>query len=98
MGKAKALNNNLDQQSTVLKHQNTMIYSPFTVRLLESEHVEEDYLITSFFKTKDAQTSFFYQKKKKKRTNNFHEFEGRFLTGQVSSNTFKVFNGCIAEP
>lgn len=65
------------------------------MRLLESGHVEEDYLITRFFKTKDAQTSFFY---KKKRTNNFHEFEGRFLRGQVSSNTFKVFNGCIAEP
>ena len=67
------------------------------MRLLESGHVEEDYLITSFFKTKDAQTSFFYQKKKK-RTNNVHEFEGRFLRGQVSLNTFKVFNGCIAEP
>ena len=35
------------------------------MQLLESGHVEEDYLITSFFlKTKDAQTSFFYKKKK----------------------------------
>ena len=29
--------------------------------------------------------------------NNIHQFEGGFLRGQVSSNGFKNFNGCIVE-
>ena len=33
-----------------------------------------------------------------KRTNNIDEFVDCFLRGQVSSNSFKVFNGCIVEP
>ena len=33
-----------------------------------------------------------------KRTNNIHKFEGCLLRGQVSSNGFEVFNGCIVEP
>ena len=33
-----------------------------------------------------------------KRNNNIHEFEGCFLRGQVSSNSFQVFNGWIVEP
>ena len=33
-----------------------------------------------------------------KRTNNIHEFEGCFLRGQITSNGFKVFHGCIVEP
>ena len=44
-----------------------------------------------FLKTKDSQLFC-------KRANNIHKFEGRFLGGQVSSNAFKVFNGCVVEP
>ena len=29
--------------------------------------------------------------------NNIHQFEGGFLRGQVSSNAFKNFNGCIVK-
>ena len=32
-----------------------------------------------------------------KQADNIHKFEGCFLRGQVSSNGFKVFNGCIVE-
>ena len=32
-----------------------------------------------------------------KRANNIDEFEGCFVRGQVSSNAFKVFNGCRVE-
>ena len=32
-----------------------------------------------------------------KQTNKIHKFEGCFLRGQVSSNGYKVFNGCIVE-
>ena len=45
-----------------------------------------------FSKTKDSKV-FFLQ-----RTNNIHESDGCFLRGQVSSSSFKVFNGCIVEP
>ena len=44
-----------------------------------------------FLKTKDSQLFC-------KWANNIHKFEGRFLGGQVSSNAFKVFNGCVVEP
>ena len=44
-----------------------------------------------FLKTKDSKAFC-------KRTNNIHEFEGCFLRGQVSSNGFKVLNGCMVEP
>ena len=52
-----------------------------TVRLLEPGHLEEDYPITTVFENKRFSTF----------------FEGCFLRGQVSSNGFKVFNGCIDE-
>ena len=63
-----------------------------TVRPLEQGQLEEDYPITTVFEN-EGFSSFFG-----KRTNNIHEFEGRFLRGQVSSNSVKVFNGCIVEP
>ena len=53
-----------------------------TVRLLEPGHLEEDYPITTVFENKRFSTF----------------FEGCFLRCQVSSNGFKVFNGCIDEP
>ena len=49
------------------------------MQLLESGHLEEDYPITSFLKQK--MLKFF---KKKTDLNNSHEFEGRFLRGQIS--------------
>ena len=54
----------------------------------------KDYPITiKTFVSKQKILNFFY-----KRTNNIHKFEGYFLRGQLSSNGFKVFNGCIVEP
>ena len=61
-------------------------FSLFTVRLLELGHLEKRYPI----KTKDFQVFC-------KQTDSIRKFEGCFLRGQVSSNGFKVFNGCIVE-
>ena len=57
------------------------------MRLLESGYYDEDYPITTVFE-KQKILNFF---------KNILEFEDCFLTGQVSSNGFKVFNGCIVE-
>ena len=61
------------------------------VQLLGPGHLEEDYPSTTFSKTKDFKVLF-------SRTNNIHESDGCFLRGQVSSSSFKVFNGCIVDP
>ena len=60
-------------------------FKPLLSRLLlEPGHLEKDHPITKVF----LQTG----------TNNFDEFEDCYLRGQVSSNGFKVFNGCMDEP
>ena len=58
-----------------------------TVWLLESGQLEEDYQITTVFENKRFSSYFL-----------IHNFEGCFLWSQVSSNSFKVFNGCVVEP
>ena len=66
-------------------------YGLITVRLLKLGHLEKHYPITTFF-GKQKIFKFFC-----KQTDSIHKFEGCFLRGQVSSNGFKVFNGCIVE-
>ena len=61
------------------------------MRLLEPGHLDEDYPIKTVFESKRFSSIFC------KRTNNIHELEGCFLTGQLISNGFKVFNDCIVE-
>ena len=66
-----------------------------TVRTLKPGHLEEDCPITTFSENKILKSFFFsfaYGP-----CNNIHQFEGCFLRGQVSSNGFKVFNGCIVQ-
>ena len=56
-----------------------------------SGHLEDNIVQSQhFLKTKDSQVFC-------KWTNNIHKFEGCFLTGQVSSSGFKVFNSCIVK-
>ena len=45
-----------------------------------------------------SQNVFLKQKILKQRTNKIHTFQGCFRRGQVSSNGFKVLNGCIVHP
>ena len=60
-----------------------------TARTLKPGHLEEDCTITTFSEKRFS--SFFAYGP----CNNIHQFEGCFLRGQVSSNGFKNFNGCI---
>jgi len=60
---------------------------PMTSPFFEPGQLEEDYQITTVSENKIMSSCFL-----------IHKFEGCFLRGQVSSNGFKVFNGCIVEP
>ena len=68
-------------------------HDDITVRLLEPDTSKKIIQSQSqqFLKTKDSQVF-------RRRTNNMHKFNGCCLRGPVSSNGFKVFNGCIVEP
>ena len=65
----------------------------FTVRTLKPGHLEEDCPVTKFSFSKQKIFKFFC-----KWTNVIHKFEVCFLSGQVSLNSFEVFNSCIVEP
>lgn len=58
------------------------------MQLLELGCLDVDYPVITVFEKKGGFKFFFG-----KRNNNIHELEGYFLRGQVSSNSFKVFNG-----
>ena len=66
-------------------------WNPIRVRLPEPGHLEEHCPITTilFLKTKDSQVFCKWTK------NINYKFDGCFPRGQVSSNSFKVFNRCI---
>ena len=62
-----------------------------TVRTLKPGHLEEDCPIQRFLETRFSRF-FAYGP-----CNNIYQFEGCFPRGQVSSNAFKNFSGCIVE-
>ena len=64
-----------------------------TVQTLKSGHLEEWKIVQSQHFLKTRFSSFFAYGL----FINIHQFEGCFLRGQVSSNGFKVFNGCIVK-
>ena len=68
---------------------NLYALSKLTVRTLKPGHLEEDCPITTFSENKILE--FFAHGP----YNSIHQFEGCFLRGQVSSNGFKHFDGCI---
>ena len=68
---------------------NLYALSKLTVRTLKPGHLEDDCPITTFSENKILEF-FAYGP-----YNSIHQFEGCFLRGQVSSNGFKHFDGCI---